>query len=64
MKKSEYKIEDELIAEGEEDILELLDILEEGLKQCKCGKGISTEELKEKLKKTNKKYKKMLTKLE
>ena len=42
---------------------ELIKNLEIGLKQCQNGEGITTEELKEKLKKINKKYKKVLTNL-
>lgn len=76
-----YRIGCEDVAEGEEDVSNALDIIEElreqgyenpeelleklkiGLEQCRCGKGISTEELKKKLKKINEKYKKTLTNL-
>ena len=62
-----YRIGCEDVATGEEDVKALLDILEEGLNQCKCGKGYTTEEVKkrlaEKIKKINKKYKKTLTNL-
>ena len=54
----EYWIEGEKIASGEEEVSELLDILEEGLQQCLDGKGMTTEELKERLKKRLTKYRK------
>lgn len=62
VKEVEYRIGCETLAKGEEEVKELLEILEEGLAQCKRGEGISTEEikkrLKEKAKKLIKKHKK------
>ena len=55
--------EEELRERGYEDVEELLKNLEIGLQQCRDGKGMTTEELKEKLKKVNAKYKKTLTNL-
>ncbi len=58
------KVLEELIGQGYDNPEELLRNLEIGLQQAKEGKGYTTEELKEKLKKINEKYKKMLTNIE
>ena len=63
----QYSIKGEIVAQGQLEVAELLDILEEGLEQCRCGKGYTTEEvrakLKERLEKINNKHKKTLTNL-
>ena len=45
----EYWIEGEKVASGQEEVSKLLEILEEGLRQCQNGEGYTTEEVKERL---------------
>lgn len=49
-----YRIGCETIAEGEEDVMALLRIMEDRIENCQCGKCLSAKELKKSLTKVKK----------